>query len=367
MVKASGRALPRRRTPRRLALAAVCLMAPFITGGIGDAWGQDVQNLVNRLERLERSLTLLQRSLYRGEEPPAEALAPVTDPNIPAVSAARLHVRVGELEDQLRQLTGQIEEVGFGVRQVSDRLDKLVADMDFRLRSLEQGTPATQQDLAPGEIAGASPIGEGGLAAPQFPSVRILGQVEQRLVDQVRAGGVQQAEEQVAVAPLPQAPAPVPQTAPAPAPVQQQGLAALQPGAPAAAPLPNATPEAQYEFAYGLLIRRDIANAETALSEFVVAHPDHPLAGNAQYWLGETFYVRDDFMSAARTFAEGYTRYPKSNKAPDNLLKLAMSLNALGRQDDACITFSKLIDEYPNATASIRRRAERERGRLTCP
>ena len=361
MVKALGRAQPRRRTPRRMALAAVCLMAPFIAGGPGAAWGQEVQNLVNRLERLERSLTLLQRSLYRGEEPPAEALAPVADPNMPAASAARLHVRVGELGDQLRQLTGQIEEVGFGVRQVNDRLDKLVADMDFRLRSLEQGTTTTQQGLAPAEVAGAP---------PQYPSVRVLGAVKKQFLDQVRAGGVQQPEEQVAVAPVPQAPAPVPQTVPAPAPVQQQGLAALQPGAPAAeaaAPLPNATPEAQYEFAYGLLIRRDIANAETALSEFVVAHPDHPLAGNAQYWLGETFYVREDFMSAARTFAEGYTRYPKSNKAPDNLLKLAMSLNALGRQDDACITFSKLIDEYPTATASIRRRAERERSRLICP
>ncbi len=43
-----------------------------------------------------------------------------------------------------------------------------------------------------------------------------------------------------------------------------------------------------------------------------------------------------------------------------------MSLNALGRKDDACITFSKLIDEYPGATASVRRRAERERGQLAC-
>jgi tol-pal system protein YbgF len=149
--------------------------------------------------------------------------------------------------------------------------------------------------------------------------------------------------------------------------VQQQGLAALQ-QAPAAqiAALPAATPEAQYEFAYGLLIRRDIPSVEVALAEFVSKHPDHPLAGNALYWLGETFYVRQDFMAAARTFAEGYSSYPKSSKAPDNLLKLAMSLNALGRKDDACITFTKLIDEYPRATASVRRRAERERGLLAC-
>ena len=130
--------------------------------------------------------------------------------------------------------------------------------------------------------------------------------------------------------------------------------------------LPAATPETEYKFAYDLLLQRDYPRAEAVLADFVVKHPNHPLAGNAQYWLGETFYVRQDYMAAARTFAAGWESYPKSTKAPHMLLKLGMSLNALKRTDDACITFTKLIDEHPQATASVRR-AERERGQLSCP
>ena len=114
-------------------------------------------------------------------------------------------------------------------------------------------------------------------------------------------------------------------------------------------------------------MQRDFAGAEGALRSFVSANPDHRLSGNAQYWLGETFYVREDYLTAARTFAEGYTTYPQSDKAPSNLLKLGMSLDALGRTEDACITFTRLREEYPDAAANILSRGEREHQRLGCP
>ncbi len=95
-------------------------------------------------------------------------------------------------------------------------------------------------------------------------------------------------------------------------------------------------------------------------------HPEDPLAGNAKYWLGETFYVRGDFRNAAVTFAEGFQRYPDSTKAPDNLLKLGMSLAQLEKKDDACGAFGELLKRYPDATASILQRATRERERLGC-
>ena len=114
------------------------------------------------------------------------------------------------------------------------------------------------------------------------------------------------------------------------------------------------------------LKRRDFEGAERALKAFVEAYPGNELSGNAQYWLGETYYVRKNYGAAANVFAEGFKRYPKSNKAPDNLLKLGMSLAALERIEDACITFNKLDKEYPNAKSAIKQRYKKELIRLNC-
>ena len=90
------------------------------------------------------------------------------------------------------------------------------------------------------------------------------------------------------------------------------------------------------------------------------------MAGNAQYWLGETYYVRGQFREAAVTFAEGFQRYPDSPKAPDNLLKLGKSLAALGQSADACGTFAELVTRYPQAPATIHQQAATEQQRLSC-
>src|SRR5262249_54094221 len=82
--------------------------------------------------------------------------------------------------------------------------------------------------------------------------------------------------------------------------------------------------------------------AEAALRAFVAQHPNDPLAGNAQYWLGETYYVRKDYRQAAVAFAEGYQKYPTNSKAPDNLLKLGLALAQIGEKADACEALSQL-------------------------
>jgi len=134
-----------------------------------------------------------------------------------------------------------------------------------------------------------------------------------------------------------------------------------------AAQLPPGTPEEQYSFARNFLIRRDFASAETALRGFLQANPEHVLAGNAQYWLGETFYVRGNYTQAARTFAEAYRLYPASGKMPSSLLKLGMSLARLNRTEDACTTFAKLATDYPGAPSNVLQRADREHSQLDCP
>ena len=130
--------------------------------------------------------------------------------------------------------------------------------------------------------------------------------------------------------------------------------------------LQGTTAEEQYKHAFSLLSQANYGEAELALRSFVEQHPEDPLAGNAKYWLGETYYVRQDFEQAAITFAEAYQRYPDNSKAPDNLLKLGMSLAALGSKTDACGTFAELLKRYPDAAVTVLQRAKQERRRLGC-
>jgi tol-pal system protein YbgF len=126
------------------------------------------------------------------------------------------------------------------------------------------------------------------------------------------------------------------------------------------------TPEAQYQAAFALLRQAKYPEAEGAFKAFLQRFPDGPLAGNAQYWLGETFYVRGDFQNAAVAFAQGYQRYPDSSKAPDNLLKLSMSLSELGRAADACAALNQLQAKFPTLPGKIADRAQQQRQRNQC-
>ena len=130
--------------------------------------------------------------------------------------------------------------------------------------------------------------------------------------------------------------------------------------------VPKLTPREQYNFAFSLLRRADYTGAAQALRTFIQLYPNDALAGNAQYWLGETYYVREDFSNAAATFAEGYQKYPRGGKAADGLLKLGMALGQLGQRADACRALARLDRDFPSVPAPIKDRASDEKKRLGC-
>jgi tol-pal system protein YbgF len=122
-----------------------------------------------------------------------------------------------------------------------------------------------------------------------------------------------------------------------------------------------------YETAYGHLLQQDYGAAEAAFDDFLKRYPADGLAGNAQYWLGESHYVRGQYKAAASAFLKGYQSYGKSAKASDSLLKLAMSLDRLGQKDAACSSYNELGSKFPNAPAHVKARAQSERQRIGCP
>ncbi|MGD9786150.1 MAG: tol-pal system protein YbgF [Hyphomicrobiaceae bacterium] len=131
-------------------------------------------------------------------------------------------------------------------------------------------------------------------------------------------------------------------------------------------PVSSGNAKQDYETAFGYLVGQDYAAAESSFEDFLKSYPDDPLAGSAQYWLGETHFVRGNYKPAASAFLKGYQTYGKSNKAPDSLLKLAMSLDRLGQKDAACSSFGELVTRFPGAESHLKNRAASERKRLGC-
>ena len=121
-----------------------------------------------------------------------------------------------------------------------------------------------------------------------------------------------------------------------------------------------------YNDAFKKLQDGDYAGAEKGFRTFVQRNPQHVLAGNAQYWLGETYYARRDYQNAMTAFAEGYKAYKASPKGPDNLLKLGITLAVLGRKSDACAIFARFAQDYPRATDLQKRRITQERQKNGC-
>ena len=125
------------------------------------------------------------------------------------------------------------------------------------------------------------------------------------------------------------------------------------------------SPDTLYKTANEALLRRQFPEAEAGFRNFLGKYPEHNLAGSAQYWLGETFYVQGDVRQAAQNFLEAYKKYPKSRRAPDSLLKLGMSLTKMGQKDQACATLNSVNTEFPRAVEA-KKRASAEYKRAGC-
>ncbi len=292
--------------------AVVLLVLSGLTAGSmlvlatpAQAQNTDLRTLIQRLDRMHDDLRVLQKDYYRGKKTGAAR----PRPNRPAnrQSAGRLadgEIRMSNLEADMRRLTGQLEEVRHDMQTMLQRLDSLVNDVDFRLTEIERrisGTPATSMK---------SPAAPGAGGTDNQPT---------------------DASQETAAA----------DTAPA-------------------SVLPQGTPIERYNYAYSLLTKMRLEDAEAAFAEFLDRHGDDPLAGNAQYWLGETYYARQNLAEAARAFLIGIQRYPNSKKAPDTMLKLGIALGKLGKGEDSCAAFLEMQSKFTELRNQVRKRMLKE-------
>lgn len=290
---------------------------------------------------------------------------------------ANIVVRLSRMEEEVRRLTGRLERLEYGRDQTQDRLDKLVADLDARLSRIEGGGTAGERAELPAEESAPEPEPEQ-LRAPEPPATAavpatpaaprtgaraapspqddsaarrgyVLGTLPRDAImgDGTAGGAGSTAGGPSGVGAPPRAVAPEP---------QQQ----------AALPRPD-TPKGRYDAALTLLQAGDFGSAQDEFADFLADYPKDPLAPSAAYWLAETHYVQRDFAGAASQFAKNFRTYGESaTKAPDNLLKMGMSLSQLGQKAEACRVFDELASRYPNAAPPIKQAAARGRAGAGC-
>jgi tol-pal system protein YbgF len=292
-----------------------------------------------------------------------------------AQSAAELAVRMSQVEEQMRQLMGQVEQLNYQMQQLQGQLQqvgtKKKATIEQPALPEESSSQTTRKKQAAAQTEqGIEQIGE----QPVAPLAE-----EQAYTTIVDENGI---EQQV---PIHKAPGPkilgTLQGSSETGDSGFQGQVLVAPGGEPTAEAPAAaqtdvetvalqdpsedTAERLYEKSYESLLRRRFGDAEAGFRSFLDRNRAHSLAGNAQYWLGETYYVQGDYKQAAQAFLVGYKEFPKSRKAADSLLKLGLSLNRLGQKEQACASYAAVGEQFPKA-AEARKRAQTEMGRAGC-
>lgn len=219
-------------------------------------------------------------------------------------------VQVSRLDEQVRSTSGKLDELEYKIRQLDEKIDMINRDIDVRIKLLEgkkidSSVSANVPDNTP---KFAAPV------ATDAPQSIVGGSIS--------GGDLKPANGD---------------TAPE---IYQSGLEALK--------------------------ANRYADAEKAFTKVVTRFSDDKLAGNAQYWLGETFYARQEYEKSAVAFAKGYQQYHSNVKAADSLLKLGMSMKALKKNKEACAAFTSLPTEFPKADKNVKDKAAAEKKNLGC-
>lgn len=286
--------------------------------------------------------------------PPAPKAA-VGSMDAPVLMAQAGDPRVSQLEEQIRQLTGKIEELNFQLLQMQEQMRKVQDDNEFRFQELEKGkrsdaggkgdrtvaeAPRTPHNTEASTDASTDSAAIDPQVNPANDSVfgetpQTLGQIQFDANGNVIGGNRNDDPAQAdntTVAALPQ----------------------------------TDDPKALYSQAYQLFLSGDYRSAEAAFRSHVDRFPNDPADPDARYWLGESLFGQGRYQQAASVFLDNHKQFPDAKKSPENLLKLGMTLAKMKDHDVACATFASVTSRYPNISAAIKERVKNERSANKC-
>ena len=315
-------------------------------------------DLEQRLQLLEEQISDMQvsvgtmESLGRGRNGTAAPMAQ------PMPNGGETDIRVGRMESQLQGLNAQMAELANQLRALEAKL---------------QGSGAQQPTARP-----VAPKQSGALTTVPNKQSALTGMLSEQSAAADTGFGQTYVQQDSTARDLPPADQAMAFDAPAATLPAVAAQARIRPIAPAAASAPNAPPliaalappandpQSAYDVAYGLILQQDYAGAEGAFHDYLDRFPQSPLASNAHYWYGQSFYARGEYKPAADAFLHGYKAYRTGQKAPDSLLKVGMALSRLGQKDMACSALTALDGEFPNAPVQVKHLAQTERERDGC-
>jgi tol-pal system protein YbgF len=297
---------------------------------ISFAQQEKMSELLDKLEKIQKDIQTLEKAVYS-----KNSALPASDNAVVNEALTRQLAKISELEKQIQQLTSKYEESNYKVQQLSDRLNKISNDSQLRFQQLESNRAISDKVNPAREVT--------------IEKTPVTKKNENNILNSEE---VKEEEENT----LKEKPA-LAENIKLKEKINKPKTTKI---------LPKASIAEQYKYAMNVMKSGDFEKAEIAFKEFVDTHSKHELAGNAQFWYGETFYIRQLYEDAAAAFLEGYQKYPNSSKAPENLLKLGVTLAELGEVEQGCKMIVNLKKAYPKTDASILQKSSYEKKRFNC-
>jgi len=297
-------------------------------------YGEESESILKQLKILQEDIKTLEKAVYSQDVKTTSSTSDLSSVGNDVLTKHLL--KLSELEEQFKNLTNNFEEINFKLDKLSNRITKIQKDNQMRFQDLEQSGQNQYSDSGSKKKKKLPGSGE----------LTDLGQALEIGVDESEKETEQQIQKTQSI--------------------ESVGTVITETAERAEKILPDSSPEEQYKFAVSFIKVGDYDTAELALREFVDNNSQHKLAGNAQYWYGETFRVRQLYQDAATAYLDGYKKYPKSKKAPVNLLKLGVMLVQIGEKEQGCSMILGIKDQYPEANQSIIQKAEYEKKKFNC-
>jgi tol-pal system protein YbgF len=301
-----------------------------------------IDAVVDQLQIITQDLKTLEKAVYKSSDVNIKAL-PTNGLNEEILT--RHLLKLNEIEEQFRLLTNRFEEVNFKLDKLSNRVTKIQSDTQLRFSDLETG-----------EISNLSKLKKN----------KEKNKKQEKKIKQTQKVNLPGSDKAQDLGAAPAYTLNPKETTQATQSVEATASVFTEEKRPETTLLPNKSSKEQYDFALSFMKVGDYETAELALREFIDKNKTDELAGSAQYWYGETFRIRQLYSDAATAYLDGYQNYPKSKKAPENLLKLGTTMVELGEKDQGCKMITGLKKQYPKASQSVLQKAQYEKKRFKC-
>lgn len=259
----------------------------------------DVDDLLDRLERIERNISDIQKGKFDS-----------LDKSLSSGYISRNEKRIDQIETNLRQNFGTLEEIQNQINLIGEKLDLINEDFQSRVLKLEKDFQVIKENKTT-KKENKSSVDLSNLTGND-------GNVQKSIITNPQKN------------------------------LSEQEI------------------KKKYENAIKLLWASKFEEAEVELVDLKKFNPED-LMPNIQYWLGEVHYAQKKFEKAILEFGEGLQKYPDSIKGPDNMLKLGLSFANLKKKSEACNVFYELEVKYKSAPKNVLERANSEKKKLDCP